>query len=241
MALQNSPESFLNRRTGRSGEVRFGAFSQDKGFQSQAAQGAGEVGAAAGMSTLSDVHSVMRKNSPKFGVLGQEGMAARSKMRQAAMQAEADVAAAGLQSVGQVRAAEIEAEAMKEAAQAKAQGSMASSAIGMVGSIGAALLSDESTKNTIETIEDALSTLRELKPVSFYYNEEYSSSPDRLHYGFIAQQYARVMPDATYLDEDLNKMCIDTVELIGLLVRAVQQLETKVTRLEAAHALAGVK
>jgi len=238
---RRDPEQFLNRRTGRSGEMRFGSFDQDKGFGSQWAQGAGEVGAAAGMSTLSDVHSVMRKNSPQFGKIGTMAMEARSKMRQAAMQAEADVAAAGLQSVGQVRAAEITAEAQKEAAQAEAAGSMAGSAMGMVGSIGAALISDETTKNTIESIDDALTTLRQLRPVSFYYNEEYSSSPERLHYGFIAQQYARVMPDATYFDEELGKMCIDTAELIGLLVRAVQQLETKVTRLEAAHVLAGVK
>ena len=49
------------------------------------------------------------------------------------------------------------------------------------------------------------------------------------------------MPDATYFDDSIGKMCIDTGELIGLLVRAVQQLETKVTRLEAANALVGIK
>jgi hypothetical protein len=221
--------------------MQFGTFNQDKGFQSRAAQGAGEVGQAAGMSTLADVHGVMRKNSPNFGKIGTMGMQARSAMRRAAMQAESDVASAGIQSAAQVKAAEITAEAQKEAAQAEAQGSMMGSAFGAIGSIGAALISDETTKNTIEAIDDALTTLRELRPVSFYYNEEYSSNPERLHYGFVAQQYARVMPDATYYDEDLGKLCIDTNELIGLLVRAVQQLETKVTRLEAAHALTGVK
>ena len=49
------------------------------------------------------------------------------------------------------------------------------------------------------------------------------------------------MPDATYYDEEFGKYCIDTADLIGLLVRAVQQLETKVTRLEAANALVGMK
>jgi len=238
--MKNSPESFLNRRTGRSG-LQFGQFNQDQGWASQSARGAGEVAGAAEMSTVSDVNAVMRKNSPSFGKLEQYGLDARSKMRQAAIEAEANVQAAGLQSAAQVEAAEIKAEAAKSAAQSQASGSMAGSALGMVGSIGAALLSDESTKNTIEAIDDALTTLRELRPVSFYYNEEYSSSPERLHYGFIAQQYARVMPDAAYFDEDLGKMCIDTTELIGLLVRAVQQLETKVTRLEASNALVGVK
>ena len=107
--------------------------------------------------------------------------------------------------------------------------------------LGMAFMSDETTKNTIEALEDGLSTLRKLKPVSFYYNEEYSSSPERLHHGFIAQDYIQVLPDATYYDEELSKMCIDTSELISLLVRSVQQLETRVARMEASHALAGVK
>jgi len=106
---------------------------------------------------------------------------------------------------------------------------------------GAAIMSDETTKNTIEKIEDALSQLRGLQPVTYYYNEEYSSSPERLHHGFIAQEYQKVMPDATYFDESTGKLCIDTAELIALLVRGIQQLETRVTRMEAAHALIGAK
>ena len=46
------------------------------------------------------------------------------------------------------------------------------------------------------------------------------------------------MPDATYYDASLDKLCIDTTELIGLLVRSVQQLETRLTRMEAKQALA---
>ena len=113
-----------------------------------------------------------------------------------------------------------------------ALGGIASAAIG---------LSDETTKHTIDRIDDALEVLRSLKPVTFYYKEEFSMLPERMHYGFIAQDYAQVMPDATYYDEELSKMCIDTSELISLLVRSVQQLETRVARMEAANALAGVK
>ncbi len=80
-----------------------------------------------------------------------------------------------------------------------------------------------------------LTKLRGLQPVTYYYNEEYSSSPERLHHGFIAQEYQKVMPDAT-TDESTGKLCIDTAELIALLVRGIQQLETRVTRMEAAHA-----
>jgi len=105
----------------------------------------------------------------------------------------------------------------------------------------AKLFSDRTTKNTIEEIDDALTTLRELKPVSFYYNEDYSSNPERLHYGFVAQDYIKVMPDATYFDEPTGKLKIDTQELIGLLVRSIQQLETRITRMEAKAVLVGVK
>jgi len=61
-----------------------------------------------------------------------------------------------------------------------------------------------------------------------------------MHYGFSAQDYKDVMPDATYYDESIGKMCIDTGELIGLLVRANQQLETRIARLEAKEALVTV-
>ena len=104
-----------------------------------------------------------------------------------------------------------------------------------------AALSDERTKHDIETIDTALAKLRDLRPVTFYYNEEYSSSPERLHHGFIAQEYKNVMPDATYFDEELGKYCIDTSELIALLVRAIQELENRVTHMEAVQALAGVR
>ena len=62
---------------------------------------------------------------------------------------------------------------------------------GAFGSIaGAAFgLSDETTKHTVDTIDDALETLRNLRPVTFFYKEEYSSSPERMHHGFIAQEF----------------------------------------------------
>lgn len=104
-----------------------------------------------------------------------------------------------------------------------------------------AMTSDEKTKNCVEKIDDALSVLRQLNPVQFNYKEEWSVNPERVHHGFIAQEYQKVMPDATYFDESKGVMCIDTIDLIGLLVRAVQQLETKVTRLEAKQVLTGVR
>jgi len=201
------------------------------------------AGQAAGIVNLGNTFGSLRKNGPRFDDLAATAIANRAQERATVTAVEGQVAAQGVQAYGATKSAKITAEAQKEAAQAQARGSMIGSAFGAIGSIGGALigLSDESTKHTVERIEDALATLRDLKPVTFYYKEEFSMLPERMHYGFIAQDYAKVMPDATYYDEELGKMCIDTSELIGLLVRSVQQLETRVARMEAANALAGVK
>ena len=201
------------------------------------------AGAAAGNVNLGNTFGSLRKNGPRFDELAATAIANRAQERATVTAVEGKVAAQGVQAYGQVKSDQIIAEAQKEAAQAQARGSMMGSAFGAIGSIGGALigLSDERTKHTVERIDAALATLRNLKPVTFYYKEEFSMYPERMHHGFIAQDYAKVMPDATYYDEELGKMCIDTSELIGLLVRSVQQLETRVARMEAAHALAGVK
>ena len=102
-------------------------------------------------------------------------------------------------------------------------------------------LSDETTKNTIEELDDACALLRKLRPVSFYYNEEHTESPERMHYGFIAQEYQKVMPDHTYRDMSIDKLCIDTSELVAILVRANQQLQERVTRLEQSFSVLGDK
>ena len=204
--------------------------------------GIGNVGSAFGLSSLSSSFSALQRNSPKYSKIGQASIRAESAKRRAVMQANSSTKATAIRAEAQVNASKMRAKAQEDAAKKKAQGSIFGSiAKAGVSLVSAALLSDERTKNNIEHIQDALATLRELRPVTFYYNEEYSSTPERLHHGFIAQEYIKHMPDATYYDESIDKLCIDTTELIALLVRSVQQLETKVARMEAQHALAGVK
>ena len=201
------------------------------------------AGSAAGNVNLGNTFGSLRKNGPRFDELAATAIATRAQERATVTAVEGQVAAAGVNAFGQVKADKIRAEAMKDAARSQAQGSMMGSALGAIGSIGGALigLSDETTKNNVERIDDALAKLRNLKPVTFHYKEEFSTSPERMHHGFIAQDFQKVMPDATYYDEEAGKLCIDTGDLIGLLVRAIQQLESRVTRMEAINALAGVK
>ena len=203
--------------------------------------GKGHAGAADIGQVSGGMYRSLRSNAPNYGDIGRNVMAADGKVKRAGMQAESSIISQGLAAQGAVKAAKIRAKAEKNAASKKAKGAMVGSVLGSVGTIAGSLLSDETTKNDIKQLDDALALLRQLRPVSFYYNEEYSSSPERLHYGFIAQEYQKHMPDATYYDESIGKLCIDTNELIGLLVRSIQQLETRITRMEAKAALAGVK
>ena len=198
---------------------------------------------AAGQATVADNYSMLEDNKPDFSGIAGAGQARIGALNRGQMKVIESVRGSGLQALQQVRQAEADAEAYKDAASDSASksktGSLISAGLSLAGS--ALMFSDEEMKENIENIEDALATLRSLRPVTFNYKEKYSADYNRVHHGFIAQEYERVLPDATYHDPTIDKLCIDTGDLIGLLVRAVQQLETKVTRLEAKAALQGVK
>ena len=198
--------------------------------------------AAGGGKKVAQAFESVRKGSVDYGEMAKTGLGVRAQKFAEARLADARVESNRLEQEALTKAAEMQAEADKAAAQSAAQSSMIGKGIGAVASIGAALIgSDENIKHDIKQIDDALAILRNLRPVSFHYNEEYSSSPERLHHGFIAQEYRKVLPDATYTDESSGKLCIDTTDVIGILVRAVQQLEERVAYLEVTKALAGVK
>ena len=186
------------------------------------------AGSAANAVSVGDTFGTIRDSSPKFGDIADIAMRTASAERIAEKRAETDL---------QISENNLEA-TQDQASAAKSAGTM--SGLGQVAGAAIGLLSDEDTKHTVDTIDDALETLRNLRPVTFFYKEEYSASPERMHHGFIAQEFQKEMPDATYYDESIGKLCIDTTDLIGLLVRANQQLETRLARLEAKQALAAV-
>ena len=205
---------------------------------------AGGYAGAMGNAQLGEIFRELSRKSPDYADLGANSLAAQGALERANMDINSRLHQAGIAGDYAIEAAKIAGEAEKKAADAKKRGATAGGIFGALGAVAGAaipLLSDETTKTNIEPIENALEILRKLKPVSFHYNEDYSCTPERRHYGFIAQDYAKVMPDATYYDESINKLAIDRGELIGLLVRAIQQLEGRITRMEAKQALEEVK
>lgn len=202
----------------------------------------GNYSAAAGVVDVGKGFEAMRAKAPRYDQLSAEAMKNQSMEKQAAMQAEASVTANGLAAFGQAKGAQIQAQATIQAAKAQAEASKSSgmmSAIGSIASAGLGLLSDETTKTAIVPIESALEKLRELKPVTFYYKPEFGDHT-RKHHGFIAQEFEQVLPDATYVDAITKKKCIDVMDVVGLLVRGNQELQYRVTRLEAKLALQAV-
>ena len=209
----------------------------------QSGASGGNYSAAAGAVDLGNSFAAMRDKAPKYDQLSATAMSNASAEKTAAMNAESQVTAAGMQSYGQTKGAAMQAEASIKAAEAQAEAQKSSAMMGGIASIASAglgLLSDETTKFDVKRIDSALETLRNLRPVTFHYKEEFSSSPERMHHGFIAQEFQKVLPDATYFDESVGKMCIDTGDVIGLLVRANQELEARIGMLEAKQALATV-
>jgi hypothetical protein len=207
------------------------------------AGGSTGAAAAAGAVDIGSSFATARSKAPRFDELSSMAMQTNSAEKQMGMQAAAQVTGAGIQSFGQTQAAAMQAKASIEAAEKQASAQKSNgmmSAIGGIASAGLALLSDETTKFDVKRIDTALETLRNLRPVTFHYKEEFSSSPERMHHGFIAQEFQKVLPDATYFDESIGKLTIDTGDVIGLLVRANQELEARIGMLEAKQALATV-
>lgn len=197
------------------------------------------AGSAADAVSVGSIYGSLRDSAPDYAAIVGTAAKNRAEERVAAMNAEATMTQAGISAAGNVAAAKEQAKGMKaQAGATKKAGFM--SAIGGIAAAGIGLLSDEETKHTIDELEYACDILRELRPVTFFYKEEYSAHPERMHYGFIAQEYQKVMPDATYVDGSINKLCIDPIELISILVRANQELQERVTRLEVKNALVSV-
>ncbi|MFZ6012601.1 MAG: tail fiber domain-containing protein, partial [Bacteroidota bacterium] len=106
--------------------------------------------------------------------------------------------------------------------------------------------SDRRIKTDIHSIDNALQTIRSLRPVKFKYTDYWlaknPSIKDRYYYNFIAQEYQQVFPDAVkgsgeYIEGDTKEILqIDTYDAGIVTIRAIQELAEKVEQLEKENA-----
>ena len=85
-------------------------------------------------------------------------------------------------------------------------------------------------KNIKQDIGDALNKLMALTPVSFQYKKNTDAKLYEMHedhYGLIAQDVLDILPSLVYKKDETEDYGLDYVEIVPLLVKAVQQLNNK--------------
>jgi hypothetical protein len=90
--------------------------------------------------------------------------------------------------------------------------------------------SDYRLKENVNYTWDATSQLKQLKPAKF----NFIADPDNTVDGFIAHEVQEVVPHAVTGEKDGKEMqVIDQSKLVPLLVKTIQELEARITALEA--------
>lgn len=104
--------------------------------------------------------------------------------------------------------------------------------------------SDEKIKNNIKPLINALSTIKQLKPVSFDYNIDYSNmengkimaslqKDDKNRLGFIAQEVQKVLPQSVKHKDSDSILCIRMLDFIPLLVKGMQEQTVRIDSLKS--------
>jgi hypothetical protein len=84
-------------------------------------------------------------------------------------------------------------------------------------------------KRDIAPLTDAAAKLAQLRPVSYRYKAE----PDATHYGLIAEEVDKVMPELVVRDEENRPESVQYQELIPLLLKDRQELRAELARQRA--------
>jgi hypothetical protein len=100
---------------------------------------------------------------------------------------------------------------------------------------GVILTSDARLKRNISSTQHGLSTIMKLKPVEYEKKSTIQDSVyDRQEIGFIAQEVAKVLPNLVTEGKDADKtLAVSYTELIPVLTKAIQELNTQVETLKS--------
>jgi hypothetical protein len=86
-------------------------------------------------------------------------------------------------------------------------------------------VSDKSVKENIQTLDYGIADIMKLKPVSFEYIKSYKNYGKGKQIGNIAQDVAKVIPEAVFTTPSTGKMGINYDQLNGVYIKALQELQ----------------
>jgi hypothetical protein len=80
-------------------------------------------------------------------------------------------------------------------------------------------------KDRIVDLQDGLDQLDELRSVNFHYKPDMGHDPEKMQYGFIAEDVYKVLPGLVDVDDQGRPNTVDILGMVPILVKAVQQLK----------------
>lgn len=93
-------------------------------------------------------------------------------------------------------------------------------------------ISDITTKQNISDLSYGVETVMKLRPVSFTYRPEFQNYGKGTQVGFIAQDIEKILPNSVYINYSNGKKGYNEIDLVPLLVKAVQEQQVQIQSLQ---------
>jgi uncharacterized protein YaiE (UPF0345 family) len=94
-------------------------------------------------------------------------------------------------------------------------------------------ISDSSVKENIKPLDYGIADIMKLKPVAFEYIKSYKNYGEGKQIGNIAQDVAKVIPEAVFTTPSTGKMGINYDQLNGIYIKALQELQEQIKELQS--------
>jgi hypothetical protein len=92
--------------------------------------------------------------------------------------------------------------------------------------------SDATAKENVQALEYGINAIKAMRPVSFFWTDEYKNRGEDRQIGFIAQEMEQVIPEVVGTAFADNKKYINYPELTAVLTSALQEALKKIENLE---------
>jgi len=89
-------------------------------------------------------------------------------------------------------------------------------------------VSDQTVKENIQPLQYGLNAIMQLNPISFEYINEYKNYGEGLQIGNIAQDVAKVIPEAVFTTPSTGLMGINYNQFDGIYIKAIQELNQRI-------------